>query len=246
MIANIPSMTHAQRQERADAKAFAVCEFLAGEIYSTADVIALLLNLDRSRAVACLKSLEKQGFVKSEDHYIEARTQKLYGISPGGLALADACGGPHFELGRLGSGGKIPHRLATQRLHIKAVSAGWSAWTPDRQLDGKSLKKIPDAVATDKEGRRVAIECETSIKTDKRYAEILILYLKAIKSGVYSEVHYVSPVRVAHLVERAFRSIKSVKVGGEVVQITEAHFSKFKFFSFDTWPAQSESEAKNG
>lgn len=247
MIANIPKMSYAERQFRADQKTLAVAEFLAGgETYSTPQILAQLLQIDRSRAVALCQSMEKRGFLKSESHYIESRTQKVYGISPAGLALADLCHNPAFELGRTNSGW-IPHRLDTQKIHIKAAALGWTNWTPERILKlDKSLKKLPDAAATNPQGQRIAIEIERSVKTAKRYAEVLIIYLKAIKSGTYAEVHYISPPAVAHLVERTIRSIKSVKVGGEVVQITDAHLLKFKFFTLDEWPVKKESEEKNG
>lgn len=241
MIANIPSMSHAERTARAQAKAQTVCEFLSsGEIYSTPEIIAQLLNLDRSRAVACLKTLEKQGFVRSEEHYFEGRHQKIYGVTPQGLALADACDHPYFEGGRTNQGW-VPHRLDCQRIRLKAAAAGWTGWTPERilRLD-KSLKKIPDSVATNPKGARVAIEIERNVKTQKRYADLLVIYLKLIKAGKFSEVHYIAPEGIEKLLERTITNIKSVKVGSEVVQITAEHLSKFKFFSFDTWAKKEE------
>lgn len=243
MIANIPRMSHAERTARAQDKAQTVCEFLSsGEIYSTPEIIAQLLGLDRSRAVACLKTLEKQGFVRSEEHYFEGRHQRIYGVTPQGLALADACDHPYFEGGRT-SAGWIPHRLACQKMRVKSSAAGWTGWTPERilRLD-KSLKKIPDAVATNPAGQRVALEIERNVKTQKRYADLLVIYLKAIKSGKFSEVHYIAPAGIENLLGRTFTSIKSVKVGSEVVQITAEHLSKFKFFSFESW---AKKEASN-
>lgn len=249
MIVNIPAMTHDERIKRAQDKAQTVCEFLAsGEIYSTPEIIASLLNLDRSRAVACLKTLEKQGFVRSEEHYFEGRHQKIYGVTPQGLALADACQNPHFEGGRTNAGW-IPHRLAVQRMRVKSVSEGWTNWTPERilRLD-KTLKKIPDAVATNPDGKRVALEIERSVKTSKRYADLLIIYLKAVKAGKYDEVQYISPAGVDKLVERTITSIKKVKIGKDSVEITPAHHAKFKFFNFENWgkplPIKVEKEVK--
>jgi DNA-binding MarR family transcriptional regulator len=248
MIANIPFMTHIERTKRAEAKAQTVCEFLAsGEIYSTPEIIAQLLGLDRSRAVACLKTLEKQGFLRSEQHYFEGRHQRIYGVTPQGLALADACDHPYFEGGKTNQGW-IPHRLACQRTRLKAAAEGWTGWTPERilRLD-KSLKKIPDAVATNPQGQMVALEVERNVKTQKRYADLLVIYLKSIKAGKFSEVHYIAPAGIEKLLERTITNIKSVKVGSEVVQITAEHLSKFKFFNFETWTKKEEKkEVSNG
>ncbi|MDP1871710.1 MAG: hypothetical protein Q8K61_08785 [Gallionella sp.] len=237
MIANIPPMTHIERTKRAKDKAQTVCDFLAsGEIYSTPEIISQLLNLDRSRAVACLKTLEKQGFLRSEEHYFEGRHQKIFGVTPQGLALADKCENPYFEGGRTNAGW-VPHRLACQRMRLKATAAGWKDFTPERVLRlDKSLKKIPDAVATNPNGARVAIEIERNVKTQKRYADLIVIYLKAIKANKYAEVHYVAPDElIEKLLKRTVTSIKSVKVGAEIVQITPEHLSKFKFFSFESW-----------
>jgi len=249
MRAPLPVMTHAQRTARAQAKAEILLKFLgSGEVYTTADIASSLLQIDRSRAAACLKSLEQAGALKSEAHEVRARVTKLFGITPHGLALAGCFDNPHFELGRTNPSW-ITHRLATQRMRIAAEAAGWTDWTPERAIlnQGLKLKKVPDAAATDPAGRRVAVEIERHCKTPKRYSEIIVAYLLEIKAGRYQEVHYVCPTGTEKLIEKSFSRIESVKFNGEVVKLEAKHRARFKFFSFDTWPpVPAKSEAANG
>lgn len=249
MRAPLPQMTHAERMARAQAKSEILLKFLgSGEVYITADVAADLLQIDRSRAAACLNSLERQGALKSETHDVRARFVKQWGITPHGLALADCFCNPFCELGRT-NGAQLEHRSACQRMRLKTEAAGgWTDWTPDRIVRlTKGLKKVPDAIATDPIGNRVAIEIERNVKTPKRYSEIIVAYLLEIKAGKYDEVHFVCPAKVEKLVEKSFSRIESVKLNGEVVKLEAKHRARFKFFSFDNWPPKEEKkEVTNG
>lgn len=232
----LPIMTHDERMARSAAKAEILLKFLgSGEVYTTADVAATLLQIDRSRAAACLASLEKQGALACETHTVASRLVRIYGVTPHGLAIADCCGNPHFELGRTNSS-YIAHRLDTQRMRIQADAAGWTDWTPERILRFQNLKKIPDAVATSPAGNRIAIEIERFCKTPKRYGELIVAYLQEIKNGKYAEVHYVCPEGIERLIRNSFSKLESVKLNGEAVKLEEKHKARFKFFSFNNWP----------
>ena len=237
MRALLPKMTHAERCARAAAKQQILLEFLAsGEVYTTTDIATDLLQITRRRAAACLAALERAGALKSETHSVNARQIKIYGVTPHGLAMADApASAPYFELGRTNPAW-INHRLDTQRMRIHAEGASWSDWTPERALRLQSLKKIPDAVATNPAGSRIAIEIERFAKTPKRYGELICAYLQEIKSGKYEEVHFVSPPGIERLIQNAFRKVESVKFNGEIVKLEAKHFARFKFFSFSDWP----------
>ncbi|MDD5395485.1 MAG: hypothetical protein PHE17_20875 [Thiothrix sp.] len=237
MRAPLPVMTHAERLARQQAKSKILLEFLScGEVYTSTNISSELLQLSRQRTESTLKSLEKAGFLKSELHNVNARNIRIFGITPHGLAAADApAGAPFFELGRT-QPGWIMHRLEGQRMRLRAENSGWRDWTPERALRAKNLKKVPDAVATMPDGRRIAIEVERYAKTPKRYAELVIAYLLEIKSGKYAEVHFVCPFGIEKLVGNAFRKIESVKFAGETVRLEQKHFARFKFFNFENWP----------
>jgi len=244
MTHNLPAMTHAQRTARAQDKTDILLKFLgSGEVFTTAQIAAQLWNVDRRRAAAGMRSMETRGLLKSEMHDVRAQDVCVFGITPHGLALADCYGNPRHELGRT-NGAQIEHRIAGQRMRIKAEAEGWAKWTPERVIRlTPNLKKVPDAAATNPDGHRIAIEIERSIKTPKRYAEIIVAYLLEIKAGRYSEVHYVSPPGTEKLVAGMFSRIESVKFNGQIVKLEAKHRERFKFFSFDEWPPKpAESE----
>jgi hypothetical protein len=234
-------MSYTQRMARAQAKSDILLKFLgSGEVYTTADIVADLLQIDRRRAAALLVSLEKQGFLNSELHGVNARQLRIAGITPHGLAYIDMAGGQHFELGRTNSSW-ISHRLECQRIRIAAEAAGWTGWTTERQLRDMQLKKIPDAVATDPAGSLVAIELERFAKTPKRYSEVIAAHLLQVKAGHYSRIEYVSPPGIGRLIRNSIGKIEAVKVNGESVRLEQKHFDRFTFHSIDNWP-----EVRNG
>ena len=154
----------------------------------------------------------------------------------------DAVSTPNLEsvarcltLGRTNAGW-INHRLDTQRMRIRAAAAGWTGWTPERILRlTPGMKKIPDAISINKSGQRIAIEIERSCKTQKRYGELIVIYLQEIKAGKIDEVHYVCPAGVSKLVKKCFESIETVKFHGDIVKLEQKHRDRFKFFDFDEW-----------
>lgn len=237
MRAPIPTMTHIEKMARAAAKTELLLKFLgSGEVYTTADLAGDLLQIDRRRAAALLASLEKQGFLKSEVHSVNARQLRIAGITPHGLAFVDACGGQHFELGRTNAGW-IPHRLEIQRCRIAAEAAGWHDWTTERQLRDMQLKKIPDAIATDPNGQRVAIELERFAKTPKRYAEIVAAHMLQVVAEHYSRIEYVCPHGIAKLIQNSMAKVATVKVGGESVTLEDRHRARFSYHNINNWPA---------
>lgn len=231
----LPKLTHQERQSIKDDKRTKVLTFLgSGEVYSTADIIADLLKLSRPRAIACLNALERDHYINSELVKINARNVKVFGVTAHGLSVVDACGNPHFEIGR-NNPSSMQHKLDGQRMRIKAENAGWTNWIPERIARNLKLKKIPDAIATDPKSNVIAIEIERFAKTPKRYAEVIVTYLLEIKAGKYHEVHYVSPTGVSRLIQNSFAKIEYVKVNGQKVKLTEKHLAKFKFFEFNNW-----------
>lgn len=99
------------------------------------------------------------------------------------------------------------------------------------------LKKIPDAVATDPAGQRVAIELERFAKTPKRYGDVIAAHLLQIKAGHYQRIEYVSPPSIERLIANAIGKVDAVKVNGESVRIEEKHRARFSFHCIANWPA---------
>ncbi|MFO1380752.1 MAG: hypothetical protein U1F55_14920 [Chitinivorax sp.] len=185
-------------------KRAALLTFLAsGEVYTCVEVVAELLQVSRPVAFQTCQSLVELCALKSEAHWVNGRKRIIYGITAHGAALSGADGGRAvFDLGRTNSAW-ISHRIETQLMRLRAQRSGWTEWLPERALLGAGMRKVPDALATAPDGRRVAIEIERHAKTSKRYAEIIHAYLLEIKAGRIDCVEYVTP-GIAQQIEQCF------------------------------------------
>jgi len=237
----LPVMTQAEKVARTDAKRRAIMSFLAsGEVWTVVEIAAQVIGASPRRAAAALAAMEHHVLIASETLNYGGRQLRLYGITPHGLATVGAFDAPHFERGRTNPA-FVEHRLACQRCRLAAEAAGWSGWQSERAIRMRAVaekwRKIPDALAINPAGETVAVEVERHVKTGKRYAELIVAYLIDIKAGRWRYVDFVCPPGVETLVQRAMERVTVVKVGGESVQITDAHRARFRFQSFKTWPA---------
>ena len=242
-----PTMDYQLRLARRQLKQARLLTFLAsGETYTSADIAADILGLSRPCAFRTLQGMERDELVKSEEHPLSSgRSIRIFGITSHGAGMAGVDDAPIFQLGRTASGW-IPHRLDGQRMRLAAEAAGWRDWMPERMMSGRGMAKVPDAAATNPGGERVAIEIERNAKTAKRYAEIVLAYIQAFKSGTFHHVDFVCPTpQIKEAVQRRVGLVRSVKYAGESVQLTDAHRARFRFFDFDTWPPER-AEVANG
>ncbi|WP_079415983.1 hypothetical protein [Thiomonas intermedia] len=236
MSTNIPRMTRAQINARAEAKQQTVLDFLSsGEVWTTAVLLQMLLGLSVRRVHALAHRMERDGLLKSARVEGFGKLQLAWGITPTGLAFSEnaAPDCPRFE--SLPSPQFMQHHLDTQRARLQAEAAGWT-WEPGKLLYAKGWQKVPDALATSQQGERVAVEIERMIKTPLRYQQIIPAALKDIKAGHYARVQYLSPQGRADAVERALRRVEAVKVGGESVKLTPQHWARFNFKNLADWP----------
>ncbi len=242
-----PKMTYPQQQARAAAKRKLALDFLAnGEIYFNAEIATILISTSRSSALRTLASMVNDGELKTEEHFVKGRKVVIYGITSHGLALADKFDQNPFELGKNSS--YLQHHFETQLARLKAEDEGWTCWTPGKTLHEKGLKKIPDAIATNSSGVRVALEIERHIKTPKRYQEIIGAHLLGCSNKLWDEVHYLTPAGLSGRLHKLFLSIKKVNVPtlGELV-MEPSHYNRFKFHDLQNWPGETnESRHKVG
>lgn len=223
----LPKMNHADRMKRADDKKIRLLSFLADhEVYTSCEIAAQVMGVSRRRATDMLARLERNQFLRSEVHMVVSRQLRLYGITPHGLAAADADpDAPFFELGRTNSSW-IQHKLNCQALRFVAERAGCE-WMPERKIHHHAKvfggwKKIPDGFYSTPAGLSIAVEVERFAKTPKRYREIIISYMQMD----VTEIHYVSPPGVSPLIKSSFSKCRNLPEGWE---------KKFKFFDFGQW-----------
>lgn len=173
------------RLERAQAKRAAVLSFLADEIWTSSAILGQVTDLAARQGVhRLLTAMEQAGEIRrATAPILDGQGITLWGITPHGLALAPG-GVPsqtYFQPSKL-SIERIPHQLALQRLRLAAELAGWRNWTRGERL-GKAPTVRPDAVVTRSDGNIVAIECELTIKTAKRYQRVIFEHLAEFRQS---------------------------------------------------------------
>lgn len=236
----LPEMTNAERALRTQEKREKIVRFLAsGEAFTTTAVVCELLGCSQPVAHRALSAMVKEDQLKAETLQVEGRITRLWGITPHGLGLAGVFDAPYFELGRTNPA-FVTHHTDTQRARLKAEAAGWKDWTPGKVLYKQGLKKIPDALAVDPQGELVAIELERTLKTPKRYADIVSQHLQTIKTGKWARVLYLTPPRVpAQALRTVLYRVTEVLVAGEKVRLEPRHYERFAFYDLETWQGET-------
>ncbi|MCM8921842.1 MAG: hypothetical protein LC540_17525 [Candidatus Thiodiazotropha sp.] len=232
----------AERLARTAEKRRSVLKLLRDEIWTHITVIQELLNYQNvQNANATMRQLERDNLVRRATVDIPfGKPTTVWGITGTGLnhafdldeQLEDR---PSFEPGRI-KAATLQHRIDLQLARVRAEKAGWTAWTPGHLL-GKRLPgvKLPDAIATSHQGVLIAVEVERTIKSKKRYADILVSHLMQRKAGNWDKVFYLSPtLDFAARVERVFNSIETARHNGQVFTLSDQHRHPFFFFSLDT------------
>lgn len=237
--------TPAGRQQRAMEKRRQVLRFLRQEIWSCQDILGSVMGVQsRTAAHKNLARMEAEGLVRR--HRIETLGGgglTLWGITSHGQAMAfdpesEQPVSAYFEPGRIAEV-TIRHELDLQRLRLQAERAGWTDWiNGDRLQDLLKGGKRPDAMATSPQGLRTAIEIERTMKTSKRYEQILASYLMALKAEQLDRVVWLSPTEDFTLRLRAIvLSIRSVTIQGHRFPIDpQRHHSRLTFMAYATWP----------
>lgn len=240
-------LPHAERFARAREKRIALLRFLRQNIYTSADVAAELLQLSRSPANQTLAAMGRDGLIRRESIGSGlSRPIVLWGITAHGQGFAfNPASGEQpcdriFEPGRVGLS-VLQHTLDLQLLQVKAERAGWTDWQlGDRLQKWVAGQGRPDAIATTQEGVRVAIECERTMKTTKRYSVVLADRLQAIKRGEFQFCIWLCPdAEMAQRLEAIVKNISVVRVASLQQRVDpEKHHTKIKFLSYGQWPKE--------
>lgn len=232
---------YADRMAAASAKQNRLLNYLREERWTTYPVLADRTGLAEKTIRNTISKMAKSNLVQVHQVAVPiGRAISVIGLTSNGLA---ACFDNAEEMTetRVYPLRKInpitmDHRIAIQRARITAEKAGWTDWTPEWQQGRKKNKhqSLPDAIATNTSGYRVALEIERTPKTVKRYSQILASHLIAIKRQQrYDLVLYLCPDEVIRKrVERLFRSVSSVRIDGRTIEIQPAHFRAFKFSTY--------------
>ena len=223
-----------------------ITTFLKSETFSTPDILSQVVGMKGQGAHATLKAMVRDGLLRCMELPTGHKMQMIYGLTPHAAALAsDFAAGEivtYFEPGKV-SCWTLEHALCIQKLRLQLESEGWTDWQSDRQCRREGQKeawlKVPDALATNPQGERVAIEVERSYKSLKRYPDILSSYLQMIRAGRLNKVHYYCVGSVtAKKMRDIFNSIKKIKIQGQDIALEVRHYQQFEFYDFSTTPKE--------
>lgn len=230
-----------ERTARKHEKRERIIAFLRTNVFSTASVLGDVAEVRSRQAIhSTLRALNKEGLIRSaEVASDQGRRVLVWGITPHGAAMAARPGEsiqtPTFEPSKVNVT-TLDHTLDVQRIQLCATRAGWS-WKQGFGEFARSSAKYADAVTTRSDGVKIAIEVERTVKTVKRYAEILVAHLEARKEGKWDLIYYISPdLVIRDRVQRAFREVHTAKWHGNKIAITDAHRAPFRFYVYgDSW-----------
>ena len=237
-------MLPTERAARTAEKRQLLLRFLRTNYYTTADIAGLLLGITSRQGVhTTLSAMERDDLLRREVVEANSRRWTLWGITPHGQAMAfDPANGEqperkYFEAGRVGLS-VLAHTLDLQRFSILAERAGWTDWQFGDQLEKwQAGQSRPDALLTAPGGVRIALECERTIKTVKRYEAILSDRLQAIKRGEFARCLWLCPTRdQATRLKTIIVGIKNVAVGGTRAPILERHLASLSFAPYEEFP----------
>jgi hypothetical protein len=225
-----------QRHARVHEKRSLILKFLRNETYTHVDVVKQLINVNSIQAVhQTLNKMVRDNLLKKAQIIISyGRPITLFGITNNGLAHAFDLNEefekrPTFQPSKV-KPTMLNHKLAVQKVIVTATENGYSNVKNADLLNFRKEKCIvPDLIAQF-QGKSVGLEIELTIKSVKRYTEIILSHLLSIKVERWNEVHYLVPsIDFKARLDRIFKSIKSVEYKNQKIYLTDKHFSKFKF-----------------
>ena len=127
------------------------------------------------------------------------------------------------------------HDLKLQQIRFKLEAQGYhsfqSSWHLTRILRkrGEKAPKIPDYTCINSEGNKVAIEYERTIKTRKRYQEIIGQYMDIKERGIIKQVIYFTDDGFAEKLKQLFYGIDFIYRRGKTEKYIPEQLSYFRF-----------------
>ncbi|WPO55867.1 MobC family replication-relaxation protein (plasmid) [Klebsiella aerogenes] len=208
------NVSHAKRQARNAEKTRLTLRWLREELCSTAELVAQRLGIAAVQPVyRFLDSLVAKGLLVRAKYPVDGRQISVWGLTPHGVAFSFDEDEPltdiiPFQPSRV-SAAQLPHRLAVQSLRLAMEGRGATGW---RYLHRIALKgmKVPDALA-ELDGRTVAFEVERTVKSRRRYQEVVSGYLFNRRANGIDEIWYICPDRATQVrVQRAILAVDEI------------------------------------
>lgn len=208
------SGSHEKRTRRNAEKIRLTLRFLRDEYCSTAEIISQVIGVPTMKPVYMfLNGLEKKGYLRFVEHVIDGKRRKVWGLTPHGVAfsfdddepLTDA---EPFQPSKV-SATQLHHRFGLQQLRLDMERSGARNWRYLNAANAKGMK-IPDALAEIGD-KTVAVEFERTVKSRRRYQELVSSYLFNRKTHGIDEIWYVCPDKpTLRRVEKAILNVPEI------------------------------------
>ncbi len=207
------NVSHAKRQARNAEKTRLTLRWLREELCSTAELVARRLGIAAVQPVyRFLDSLVAKGLLVRAKYPVDGRQVSVGADAARGGVLVRrgrAADGRYSVSAVKGVGGAAAApagRAVPAPLHGGPGATGW------RYLHRMALKgmKVPDALA-ELDGRTVAFEVERTVKSRRRYQEVVSGYLFNRRANGIDEIWYICPDRPTLVrVQRAILAVDEI------------------------------------
>jgi hypothetical protein len=236
--------------EQSQRKTRDVLSFLRTSVYSTESLLGQVMRIKhRSTVHNALVRLEQAGLIRRVPIRTAMAFVTLWGITSEGQQLATPSGEEvnplTFNISKV-SVSRLEHYLLLQQIRITGETVGWTEFVycdrearanPDKAESKYNVR--PDLTALDPDSRRVAIECELSLKSPARYKENIIPgHIRHINAEEYDYVLWITktPEDQQTLHQSLTARIHELK---EIERLhltrTFADYKMFQFANLETW-----------
>lgn len=233
-------LPHAEKMAIFNSRINKVLRFLLEENYSSMENLALLLNVPKQTVLRITRNLSEKNYLIKHDVDIGlARPISVFQPTNTGIMFALANNEEIPELRDINrvNPATIFHDLKLQQIRFKLEAQGYhsfqSAWHLARLLKKRNDKvpKIPDYTCINSAGDKVAIEYERTIKTRKRYQEVIGQYMDIKERGIIKQVIYFTDDGFADKLRQLFAGIEFVYRKGRTDKILAEQLKYFCFYN---------------
>lgn len=238
--------SHPERLARKAEKRRRLLGFLRTEFWTTPEIAGVVMGIsDRTAIRDTLLGMSRDDLIVQDEIPLLAGKLSVVGITMSGQAQASEAIGKQlvvrvYERGRIGLT-TIHHTLDLQRLRIVAARAGWKGWTyldrvtPQQLVTGRRHRA--DALVVHPDGFRVALECERTIKTRKRYRAIVGEHLESVQRGEYDKVVWACPTETfSKALDQVLASIPRIIVSGRDLPFAEQERACMRVCTYAQFP----------
>ena len=217
-----------------------VLRFLLEENYSNLENLATLTKTPKQTVLRLTKHLCEINYLTKVDVNIGlSRSISVFQPTNTGIMFAMLDNEEIPELREISKVNAVTiyHDLKLQQIRMKLEDECYtgfqSSWQLTKILRKRKEKapKIPDYTCINPQGDKIAIEYERTIKTKKRYQEIIGQYMDIKERGIIKKVVYYTDHGFAERLKKLFAEIKFIYRKSGTEKCIPEQFGYFEFIN---------------